>query len=139
MYPLCAGSCFEGIGQILLLNKMPKSGSKMNNINEWGRDPSVQIMRKVFKEMETAQHKLLRRLAIAPYDLRIRKWREKTLALFEQAWTVAKRIGISMDESMTSAVYVHLLAKTIGSEGNEIPQGILPERKELERLFKEML
>jgi transcription initiation factor TFIIIB Brf1 subunit/transcription initiation factor TFIIB len=111
----------------------------MHDSDEWGKDPSVRIMRTVFKEMEKAQQALLSRLDISSYDLRIRKWRETSLALFEQAWGVANRTGISMDATMASAVYVHCLAKTIGSEGNEIPEGIVPEGKEIERLLKEML
>ena len=110
----------------------------MHDKDEWGKDPSVQIMRTVFNEMEKAQQTLLSQLDISPYDLRIRKWREKSLTLFEQAWGVANRIGISMDAPMASAVYVHLLAQTIASEGNEIPEGTVPEGKEIERLFKEM-
>jgi hypothetical protein len=110
----------------------------MTAIDEWGRDPSVQLMRKVFKEMESAQHTFLRQLDISPYDLRTRRWREQTLALFERAWGAANRMGITMDEAMASAIYVHCLAKIIGSEGNEIPEGILPEGKEVERLAKEV-
>jgi hypothetical protein len=111
----------------------------MNDRDEWGKDPSVQIMRKVFKEMETAQHDLLSRLAISPYDPRVRKWREKSLALFEQAWEVASRIGIGMDEAMASTVYCQCLAKVIDSEGNEIPEGVVPKGKEVAWLFKEVL
>lgn len=111
----------------------------MNESDEWGKDPSVRIMRTVFTAMEKAQHALLSRLAISSYDLRIRKWREQSLALFEQAWGVANRIGISIDPPMASAIYVHCLAKTIASEGTEIPEGILPEEQAVARLFKEML
>ena len=110
----------------------------MNNKDEWGNDPSVRIMRTVFNAMEKAQQALLGRLGISPYDLRIRKWREQSLAQFEQAWGVANRIGISMDTTMASAVYVHVLAKTIASEGHEIPEGIVPEREEVTRLLEEM-
>jgi hypothetical protein len=108
-------------------------------MDEWAQDPSVKIMRKVFKAMETAQHDLLKRLAISPYDPRIRRWREKSLALFEQAWGKANRNGISMDEAMASAVYCHCLAKVIDSEGNEVPEGIVPKGKEIAWLFKEVL
>jgi hypothetical protein len=111
----------------------------MNDSDEWGRDPSVQIMRKVFKAMEKAQHALLSRLDISPYDLRIRKWREQSLALFEEAWEVANRNGISMDEAMASAVYCHCLAKVIDSEGHEIPRDITPNGKEVAWLLKEVL
>jgi hypothetical protein len=111
----------------------------MNDRDEWGKDPSVQIMRKVFKEMETVQHELLSRLDISPYDPRIRRWREKSLALFEQAWEVANRIGISMDEAMASTVYCQCLAKVIDSEGHEVPEGIVPKGKDVAWLFKEVL
>jgi hypothetical protein len=110
----------------------------MMDMDEWGKDPSVQIMRKVFKGMEKAQHELLKRLDIIPYDLRIRRWRDQALALFERAWGVANRMGITMDEHTASAVYVHCLAKIMGAERINIPAGILPEAKRLERIFKEV-
>jgi hypothetical protein len=110
----------------------------MTDMDEWGRDPSVQFTRKVFKEMEKAQHELLKRLDITPYDLRIRRWRDQALALFETAWGVANRMGIIMDEHTASLVYVHCLAKVMGAERINIPAGILPDSKSVERIFKEV-
>ena len=110
----------------------------MTEMDEWGKDPSVQFMRKVFKEMEKAQHELLKRLDITPYDLRIRRWRDQALALFERAWGVANRMGITMDEHTASAVYVHCLAKIMGAERINIPADILPEAKSVDRIFKEV-
>lgn len=107
-------------------------------MDEWGKDSSVQIMRKVFKGMEKAQHELLKRLDIIPYDLRIRRWRDQALALFERAWGVANRMGITMDEHTASAVYVHCLAKIMGAERINIPADILPGAKSVERIFKEV-
>ena len=110
----------------------------MTEMDEWGKDPSVQIMRRVFKGMEKAQHDLLKRLDIIPYDLRIRRWRDQALALFEKAWGVANRMGITMDEHTASAVYVHCLAKIMGAERINIPAGILPESKSVEMILKEV-
>ena len=110
----------------------------MTETDEWGKDPSVQIMRKVFKRMEKAQHELLKRLDITSYDPRIRRWREQALALFERAWGVASRMGISTDEHTASLVYVHCLAKVLGAERINIPAGILPEAKSVEKIFKEV-
>ena len=110
----------------------------MTDMDEWGKDPSVQIMRKVFKGMEKAQHELLKRLDIMPYDPRIRRWRDQALALFERAWGVANRMAITMDEHTASAVYVHCLAKIMGAERINIPADILPEAKSVERIFKEV-
>jgi hypothetical protein len=122
-----------------LLFKKSKDSLNMNDSDEWGRDPSVQIMRKVFKAMEKAQRALLSRLDISPYDLRIRKWREQSLALFEETWKVANRNGIIMDEAMASAVYCHCLAKVIDSEGHKVPEDIVPKGKDVAWLFKEVL
>ena len=110
----------------------------MADMDEWGKDPSVQIMRKVFKGMEKAQYELLKRLDIKPSDLRIRRWREQALALFERAWGAANRMGITMDEYAASAIYVHCLAKIMSAERINIPAGILPEAKGVERIFKEV-
>jgi hypothetical protein len=110
----------------------------MTDVDQWGKDPSVQIMRKVFEGMEKAQYELLKRLDIIPYDLRIRRWRYQALALFEKAWGVANLMDITMDEHTASAVYVHCLAKIMGSQGILIPGGVLPEAKSVERIFKEV-
>jgi hypothetical protein len=36
------------------------------DMDEWGRDPSVQAMRKVFKGMETSLEEILEKLDITP-------------------------------------------------------------------------
>ena len=110
----------------------------MADVDQWGKDPSVQIMRRVFKRMEKAQHELLKGLNIVPYDLRIRRWREQALALFERAWDMANRMRISMDEQTASSIYVHCLAKILGSEGINIPAGILPEAQKELTVLKEV-
>ena len=110
----------------------------MTDVDHWGMDPSVQIMRKVFKGMEKAQHDLLKRLDIIPYDLRIRSWRGQALALFERTWGIANRMGVTMNEHTASAIYVHCLAKIMSSEGINIPQGLLPEAESVERIFEEV-
>ena len=110
----------------------------MTDVDQWGRDPSVQILRKIFKGMEKAQHELLKGLNIVPYDLRIRRWREQALAVFERAWDVGNRMGVTMNEHTASAIYVHCLAKIMASEGINIPIGILPVEENGLRVFKEV-
>ncbi len=107
-------------------------------MDEWGRDPAVQAMRKVFNEMEKSLVQIWERLDISPYDPRIRRWREKALAIFERAWAVANQMRVIMDEKVASVVYAHCLAKVIGSEGIEIPENILPQEKEAEKLINEV-
>ncbi len=110
----------------------------MIDLDQWEKDPSVQIMRRVFKGMEKAQHELFKGLSIAPYDLRIRRWREQALALFERTWGTASQMGITVDEHTASSIYIHCLAKIMGSEGIRIPAGILPDAQKELRVLKEV-
>jgi hypothetical protein len=111
----------------------------MMDMDEWERDPSVQSMRKVFKAMEQSLEKIREKLCISPYDHRIRPWLEKTLEQFERSWTAANRLGIALDEKTASALYAACLVEVIGSEGIQIPEGVLAEHKEAERLIREVL
>jgi hypothetical protein len=108
----------------------------MNDSDQWGRDPSVQFMKGVFKRIEADQKEFLGKLNISCHDLRIRRWREEALGMFERAWGVANRKGILPDDKTASAVYVRCLGKVIGSEGNDIPENLLPMEKEAEVILK---
>ena len=48
----------------------------MTGSDEWGKDPAVQMMRKVFRQMELAQGELLKAAGISIWDSRLRRWRE---------------------------------------------------------------
>ena len=85
--------------------------------DEWGRDPAVQTMRKVFRQMELAQGELLEAVGISIWDPRLRRWREVSLAVFERAWANAARRGIDLREDQTSALYAHCLSRTMMREG----------------------
>ena len=85
----------------------------MIDMDEWASDPSVLAMRKVFKKMEKCLEKILEKLEISPYDQRIRKWLEKALEKFENAWGVANQLGIVIDQKTAPATYAGCLAKII--------------------------
>jgi hypothetical protein len=108
------------------------------DMNDWGKDPAVQGMRRVFKGMETSLGEILERLAISPYDPRIRGWLEKALVKFEQSWGVGHQMGISMNEKKAPAVYAHCLARVMGSEGVEIPKGMLSAERQTQKLVDEV-
>jgi len=115
-----------------------KNRLAVNNMDEWGRDPAVQAMRKLFKGMEKSLEEILGKLDISPYDYRIRGWLEKALAKFESARVVANQMGIIMNEQTAPVVYAHCLAKIIASAGIEIREGLLPADKASERLIHEV-
>jgi hypothetical protein len=94
--------------------------------DEWGHDPSVQSMRRVFSLLEAAQEELLRHLNVSPFDQRLRLSREQALEFFEQAWPSAIKQGIILNEKDTATLYIHCLARALGSLGVEVPSGLLP-------------
>ncbi|MFC1882755.1 hypothetical protein ACFL2S_14850 [Thermodesulfobacteriota bacterium] len=107
-------------------------------MDNWGRDPSVRAMRRVFTGMEKALDDFLQQLNIDPLDHRIRGWLEQALAKYENAWGVASRMGVHMDEDRAPAVYARCLLKVISLDGIKIPVNMLPIEIDTERLISEV-
>jgi hypothetical protein len=103
--------------------------------DEWGRDPSVQSMRRVFSSMEEAQRELLLRLNISVLDRRLRRSREQALELFERTWPKAARRGM-MGEEVAAPLYLHCLAQSLRMAGVEVPEELLPKDEKVIHLLK---
>jgi len=111
----------------------------MNIHDEWGRDPSVQSMRRIFKSMERVQKKLLDHSNISSFDIRLRKIREKARILFDQAWALRLRQGIIEPEEDAISLYSHCLARSFRLEGIEVPREALPNDEKIARLIQEII
>jgi hypothetical protein len=109
------------------------------DVDEWGKDPAVRAMRKVFNEMEDAQGEFFSLMGIGSYDPRLRHWREKGLGLFEKAFSFANRSGMQLNEKIASEIYLHCLARTMRVEGVNVPDDCLPEKKDIEKILVEVL
>jgi hypothetical protein len=107
--------------------------------DEWGRDPSVQSMRRVFSFMEEAQQEFLKRLNISLFDKRLRRVREQALERFERAWPMAVRQGIIGNEKEAAPLYILCLAKVLSSTGIEVLKDLLPRDEKITRFIKENL
>lgn len=107
--------------------------------DSWGKDPSVRMMRGVFRRMEEAQGELLQRVCIEPLDARLRNWRENALQCFERAWIHAANRGIYLGEEKAAVIYVHCLARAMVSEGISVPLEVLPKDEDIEMLLREVL
>jgi len=107
--------------------------------DEWGHDPSVQSMRRVFSYMEKAQHELLMHLNISLFDKRLRSVREQALELFEKTWSRAVRQGIIGNEREAAPLYIHCLARALSPGGVEVPKDMLPRDEKIIRFLKEEL
>jgi hypothetical protein len=122
------------------MNKYDQNEKKMPFEDEWGHDPSVQSMRRVFSFMEEAQQELLGRLDISLFDQRLRRGREQALELFEQTWPLAVRKRMTMSEKDAAPLYIHCLARALSLAGVEIPKDLLPrDEKIIHFLKKELL
>jgi hypothetical protein len=122
------------------MSKYDQNEKKMPFEDEWGHDPSVQSMRRVFSFMEEAQQELLGRLDILLFDQRLRRGREQALELFEQTWPLAVRKGMTMSEKDAAPLYIHCLARALSLAGVEIPKDLLPrDEKIIHFLKKELL
>ncbi len=111
----------------------------MTERDEWGKDLSVQSMRRIFKGAEEAQKRLLEYANISFFDLRLRQWRERALKAFERSWANANQMHVIMKEDKAVALYVKCLARVIGSDGINIPSEAVPENREIEMLLKEII
>jgi len=106
--------------------------------DEWGRDPSVQSMRRVFSFIEAAQQELLLCLNLSFLDRRLRHSREQALELFERTWSKAVRRGM-MSEKDAAPLYVHCLARTLRLAGVEVPEELLPRDEKVIRFLQKEL
>ena len=107
--------------------------------DEWDHDPSVQMMRKVFSQMEKAQEELLRDLNISFFDRRLRAGRGHARDLFERLWPVATRQGIVVGEKDAALLYVHCLAHALSQRGVQSQNKGLGENNKIARFLKEQL
>ena len=107
----------------------------MPSQDEWGRDPSVQSMRRVFSSMEEAQRELLSCLNISVLDRRLRRSREQALELFERTWPKAARRGM-VGEDVAAPLYLRCLARMLHLAGVEVPEELLPRNEKIIDLLK---
>ena len=106
--------------------------------DEWGRDPSVRAMRRVFAAMEKEQKEFINILGLSPFDPRMRRWRERALAAFDASWARSARGGMELSEEEAGVLYVHCLGKIMTREGVDVPAETLPRSEKLVKLLREV-
>ncbi len=105
--------------------------------DEWGHDPSVQSMRRVFSYMEAAQRELLRDLNISLFDQKLRRARQEALELFERVWPSAIKKGIIKSEKDAAPIYFHCLIQTFKMAHIEVPNELLLKDEKIIKLLQE--
>ena len=118
---------------------MVRRVSSISSGDEWGKDPSVRVMRQVFHRAEVAQEGLLVGLSISPFNPRLHSWRETALKLFEQAWNTASRRGLFLGEEEAAALYVQCLLRILVKDGVAGAAKVISEDEKITRLLEEVM
>jgi hypothetical protein len=107
--------------------------------DEFGRDPAVRNMRRVFGQIEKLQQTVMEAASLPPLDRRLRIWREQALHLFEQAWNKAARQGLTKTEEEAALLYALCLARILERGKVKISPAVLPHHESLELIIQEIL
>jgi hypothetical protein len=107
--------------------------------DEWGHDPTVQMMRRIFSLMEKSQGDLLKRLNLSPFDSRLRRARSSARDLFEQAWPIALQKGIVSNDRGAALLYMHCLVYALDKNRVSVPDQIWPKDDRIAAFLKENL
>ncbi|SEM14390.1 hypothetical protein SAMN04489760_10553 [Syntrophus gentianae] len=91
----------------------------MNNaqFDEFGHDPSIRRLRRVFSRMETVSKELIKSSGISPFDPRLRRWREAARELFERGWAKAAQRNLSLTEDEAGILYGFALQRLMMRDG----------------------
>lgn len=107
--------------------------------DDWGRDPTVQMMRRIFSRMEEAQAHLIQSCSISPFDPRLRKVRNQAREIFEEAWPTALQKGVISSDQQTIFLYVSCLKYALKKNGFVLPAENEPGDERIDQYLKEIL
>jgi hypothetical protein len=107
--------------------------------DDFGRDPNVRGMRRVFALMETRQAVLLAAAGISPWDERLRYCRDRGRLLFEKAWAGAAQRGVELKEEDLASLYVCCLAHMLRGRGISVPEDAVLPSEAASRLLRQVL
>jgi len=97
----------------------------------WGRDPSIQSMRRVFAMMEKGQTEILAALFISPLDQRLRRWRQSALHLFEQKYKQTTDRGSRPNERQMTDLYCDCFVSILGKDDIPVSSSFIPPNEEV--------
>lgn len=95
-------------------------------LDDWGRDPQVQYLRRVFAALDEAQTGLLAGLGLAWSDPRLAPARREARACFERAWPRALGRGLGREPREAARLYLCCLARGLSRQGVSTPPELLP-------------
>ena len=106
--------------------------------DQFGRDPQVRYLRRVFAGMEQKQKELLERIGLIPTDYRLKRIREAALKHFEKAWMLAGRRGMVETEDEIAGLYTHCLARVLSGNRISVPTELRPSNEKINESIQEV-
>ena len=106
--------------------------------DQFGRDPQVRYLRRVFAGMERKQSELLERIGVVPTDYRLKRIRETALKHFEKAWMLAGRRGVVESEDEIGDLYIVCLGRILTGNRITVPGEFLPSNAKINDVVKEV-
>jgi len=106
--------------------------------DEWGKDPQVRFLRRVFSRIEDAQKGLLDKIGISLFDERLKRIRDEALTIFERAWAMALRKGMNLEEKDLVHLYIFSFAYVLERYKIFLPQDILPSDESMKKIVFEV-
>ncbi len=107
--------------------------------DEFGRDPAVRSMRRVFAGMEKLHREITGAASISSLDRRLPVWREQALRIFEQAWSRAGRRGLARTEEEAAQLYALCLIRILERGKVTVPSSATLQHDALEEVIREVL
>jgi len=106
--------------------------------DQFGRDPQVRYLRRVFAGMERKQNDLLGHIGVPATDYRLKRVREAALKSFEKAWMIAGRRGVAETEDEIADLYILCLARVLAGNRIVVPDDLLPANRRISDVVKEI-
>jgi len=106
--------------------------------DNWGRDPAVQRMRRVFAGMDRIQATILNQAGIKPFDGRLRSIRETARNFFDRAMARADGKGIRLTDNAMSGIYTGCLQQAMTNAGIAISQDLFSADRMVRELVREV-
>ena len=104
--------------------------------DEWGYDPQIQMMRKVFTAMEEVQAELLRAARVDLHEPRLRRARDLARLVFDRAWaTHASGAELSPDRQ-AAELYRECLGYALRKNGIIAPGAAAADDERFDRLIR---
>ncbi len=104
--------------------------------DKWGSDPQVRFMRGIFSRIEKAHWEFLEKLGLSPFDLRLRRWRDGALYLFEKSIPNLQVFGLCFDD-VAERLYLSCLAEVMERTGFPIERSLDPRDETMKEILRE--